>query len=121
MRSTPLYAGLDSNAGGTSMHAFMKKTICVRLPNLHCMCHNPNLSLGDVTKKCEWISDWLLHIKALFNWFSKSPGRKAALRRLHTTMELLGRVVTWRMTLPKYYCPTRWLGLHRALQSILAA
>ena len=33
---------------------------------------------------------------------------------------MLREVVTWRMTLPKYYCPTRWLGLHRALQSILA-
>ena len=34
-------------------------------------------------------------------------------------MELLQRVVTWRMCYTnKYYCPTRWIGLYNALRSI---
>ena len=34
-------------------------------------------------------------------------------------MSLLRRVVTWKMCYPKYYCPTRWIGLATALHSYL--
>ena len=61
------------------------------------------------------------HVKAVFNWFSKSPARKAKLKRLHKDMQLLRDTVTWKMMFPKYYCPTRWLGIHRAVLSIISA
>ena len=68
-----------------------------------------------------WVAQWFDHIKAIFRWFSKSPSRKAELKELHKEMELLHDVVTWRMIYPKYYCPTRWIGMVRCLKSILGA
>lgn len=121
MRSTSYYAGLDSNPGGTSMHAYMKKSINNMLPNLHGLCHSSNLAFKDTIKsEATWVDTWLLHIKTAFNWFSKSPGRKHSLRELHKVMCVLRNVVTWRLVLPKYYCPTRWLGIHRALEALVA-
>ena len=78
-----------------------------------------NLAFKDSFRLNAWGSSWLLHVKTLFNWFSKSPGRKNALKRLHKVMQTLRAAVTWRMVYPRYYCPTRWLGLHQALMSIL--
>ena len=34
-------------------------------------------------------------------------------------MAAIRQNVTWRLVYPRYYCPTRWLGLHQALLSIL--
>ena len=119
MRSTAKYMGLDSNPDGTSMHAMMKRSISPRLSNFHCLCHLLNLAFKDAFRLSVWGSSWLLHVKTLFNWFSKSPGRKNALKRLHKVMQTLRTAVTWRMVYPRYYCPTRWLGLHQALLSIL--
>ena len=36
-------------------------------------------------------------------------------------MQMLHDVVTWRMVFPKYYCPTRWLGILVALISFMYA
>ena len=120
MRSTPLYAGLDSKPDGTSLHAFMKRNLDEDLPNLHGCAHSANLGLKKALDLCQdWTTPWLEHIKAVYNWFSKSPHRKSQLKALHRTMELLQEVVTWRMCYPKYYCPTRWIGLYNALTSIL--
>lgn len=122
MRSTPLYAGLDSNPNGISLHAFLKRLLTDKLPNLHGLCHQGDLAMKKALKICcKWSDLWLEHIKAMYRWFSKSPSRKSALKKLHKEMELLQDVVTWRMVYPKYYCPTRWLGISRALKSILAA
>ena len=71
-------------------------------------------------KQCgDWTSEWLDHMKAIFSWFSRSPSRKSSLKSLHSRMSLLRRVVTWKMCYPKYYCPTRWIGLATALHSYL--
>ena len=121
MRSIAAYMGLDSNPEGSSLHAMMKRTINPLLPNLHCLPHMLNLAFKFAFLKSGWAESWLLHVKSVFVWFSKSPGRKNALKRLHKAMRMLRRVVTWRMVYPRYYCPTRWLGLHQALLSILAA
>ena len=119
MRSTPAYMGLDSNPAGTSLHACMKRSVNKQLPAFHCMCHMLNLAFKDAFFKCLWAEHWLYHVKSLFNWFSNSPGKKSALRRLHQTMVAIRQTVTWRLVYPRYYCPTRWLGLHQALLSIL--
>ena len=121
MRSTPMYAGLDSNPSGKSMHAAMKRALSPKLPNLHCLNHQADLALKKALKICvAWSDMWLCHVKGVYTWFSKSPSRKSALKSLHKEMELLNDVVTWRMVYPKYYCPTRWLGISRALKSLLA-
>ena len=57
----------------------------------------------------------------VFIWFSKSPSRKAKFAALSDEMILLGRVVTWKIVYPKYYCPTRWVGICTALSSIVAS
>ena len=120
MRSIPKYAGLDSHPGGKSLHAAMKRALTDKLPNLHCLNHQADLALKKALKICsKWSDAWLHHIKGIYAWFSKSPSRKSALKSLHTEMELLRGVVTWRMVYPKYYCPTRWLGISRALSAIL--
>ena len=120
MRSTPMYAGLDSKPDGTSLHAFMKREVDPDLPNLHGLAHSGDLALKKALKICaDWTTTWLNHIKALYNWFAKSPQRKSTLKSLHKTMLLLQRVVTWRMCLPKYHCPTRWVGLYTALVAYL--
>ena len=120
MRSTPMYAGLDSKPDGISLHAFMKKNLDPDLPNMHGLAHSGDLALKKALKICgDWTTTWLNHIKTIFNWFSKSPQRKSALKSLHVTMLLLRQVVTWRMCFPKYYCPTRWIGLHMALVAYL--
>ena len=122
MRSTPHYAGLDSNPQGTSLHAEIKRAGKKRLPNMHCICHQLNLALKKALGLSdEWSDQWLSHVKAVFNWFSKSPARKAKLRSLHKQMKLVRDTVTWKMLYPKYYCPTRWLGIHRSVLSIISA
>ena len=122
MRSIPYYAGLDSKVDGDSLVAQLKKNGKPLLPNLHCLCHQLNLALKLAIKKNAFWSDmWLDHIKCIFAWFSKSPKRKASLKHLHKEMEMLRDVVTWRMVYPKYYCPTRWLGILRALKAILTS
>ena len=52
---------------------------------------------------------------------SKSPSRKSKLKQLHKEMMLANDAVTWRLIYPKYYCPTRWIGITRCLKAILAA
>ena len=122
MRSTPKYAGLDSHVEGTSFHAHMKRADKPRLPDLHCCAHNLNLALKKaLTLGGEWAKQWLTHVKVTYRWFSKSPSRKSKLKSLHAQMALVNDVVTWKMVYPKYYCPTRWLGISRALKSILAS
>ena len=121
MRSTPMYAGLDSHPGGKSLHSFLKKDLNSKLPNLHCLCHQGDLALKHALKICSrWTDLWMDHVKGVFRWFSKSPSRKSALKKLHKDMMLLEDVVTWRMVYPRYYCPTRWLGIEKALTSLLA-
>ena len=87
---------------------------------LHGLGHQGDLALKKALKICGgWTTTWLNHIKAIYNWFSKSPSRKIALKSLHKQMQLLQKsAVTWRMCYPKYYCPTRWIGLYNALRSI---
>ena len=121
MRSTSQYAGLDSNPDGTSLHAWMRRDPVLpdKLPNLHCLTHQLNLALKVAIKKSQWCETWLHHVRCLFNWFSRSPGRQAKLKKVHTQMKILREVVTWTLTYPKYYAPTRWLGIRRALLSIL--
>ena len=122
MRSTPLYAGLDANPAGTSLVAQFKRDRRPLLGNLHCLCHLLNLSEKAAFNKAGlWVQQWFDHIKAVFRWFCKSPTRKAQLKELHKTMEMLNDVITWRMIYPKYYCPTRWIGIARCLRSILEA
>ena len=119
MRSTPKYAGLDGKPDGISLLAFLKREIDDDLPNLHGLCHQGDLSLKTGLKRCPWTKDWLQHIKGIYTWFSKSPARKSSLKKLHTQMQLLNNFCTWRMVYPKYYCPTRWIGLYNCLESIL--
>ena len=74
MRSTPLYAGLDSNPAGTSLVAELKNA--GRKPligNLQGLCHLFNLAQKKAMKKCGgWVDQWLDHLKMVFRWFSKS-------------------------------------------------
>ena len=123
MRSTNIYAGLDGKSDGISLLARMQKDTSLRptLPGLHCMCHQPNLSMKFVINKYPWCQTWIHHVRVLFNWFSRSPGKKAALRKVHNDMKLVRNTVTWTLTYPKYYAPTRWLGIRRALVSLLNA
>ena len=122
MRSTPFYAGLDGKSDGSSLHAHMKRAGKPLLPNLHCLCHQLNLALKlAINNSGAWSKQWQDHLKAVFNWFKKSPSRKAKLKALHKQMQLLRDVVTWRFVYPKYYCPTRWLGILRAVKSINAS
>ena len=122
MRSTPIYAGLDSHPAGTSLHAELKRDGLPRLGNIHGLCHLLNLAQKKAYTLCgDWTIQWFDHIKGVFRWFAKSPRRKAQLKSLHKEMTLLNNVVTWRMCYPKYYCPTRWIGISRCLESILAA
>ena len=122
MRSTPKYSGLDGNPQGTSLHAFMRRDAQLQpsLPNLHCLCHILNLALKRTIALSPWCVTWLHHVRCLFNWFSRSPGRKAKLRKLHNEMEHVRDVTSWSLTYPKYYAPTRWIGIRRAVLSILA-
>ena len=120
MRSTPKYAGLDSNPTGSCLVAEMKRNHHDGIGNLHCIPHNLNLALKKAMKECDaWMKQWLDHVKCIFHYFCKSPTRKADLKQLHKAMELLNDVVTWRFMLPKYHCPTRWVGYVRALDSVL--
>ena len=123
MRSTPLYAVLDSHAAGTSFHAHMKRANKKpALPNLHCCCHNLNVVLKTaISLGGDWVKQWLTHVKIVYKWFSKSPSRKSKLKAVHARMMLVHDVVNWKMVYPKYYCPTRWLGISRALKAILDA
>ena len=116
MRSTPKYAGLDSKPDGTSVHAFLKKHVSAKLPNMHCLNHDGNLAMKQGVKKCKaWTDSWIEHVKGIYRWFCKSHARKSVLKSLHTEMQLLQDTVTWRMLYPKYYCPTRWLGTPLAI------
>ena len=123
MRSTPMYAGLDTNPTGTSLVAMIKTLGQKELfGSQHGLCHLFNLAQKGSMKRCgEWVWQWMDHVKCIFRWFSKSPSRKSALKQLHKEMELLQEVVTWRMCYPKYFCPTRWVGISRCLKSILVA
>lgn len=122
MRSTHKYAGLDGNPEGTSLHACMMRDpeLGDNLPSLHCLTHQLNLALKHaLSANSFWSDTWLQHVRVVFNWFSRSPGRKAALRKVHRDMLMVRQTVTWKLTYPKYYAPTRWLGIRRALVSIL--
>ena len=123
MRSTPFYAGLDVKPDGDSFVACFKKNHKPLIGNLHGTCHNLNLGLKEALTKTthNWAEVWLLHVRAMFNWFSKSPARKARFKHLSDQFQILGQAVTWRMVYPRYYCPTRWVGIIVALQSICAA
>ena len=121
MRSTPMYAGLDSYPEGISLVSHMKRDNKPQHGNLHCICHNWNLGLKESLKANSWTDVWIRHIRAVYNWFSKSPARKTKFANLSKEMELLGRVVTWKMVYPRYYCPTRWVGICCALASIVGA
>ena len=80
MRSTPLYAGLDSKPDGRSLVAELKRAGLPRLGNVHGLCHLLNLSMKKTYKLCdEWTDQWFDHIKGVFAWFSKSPRRKTEL------------------------------------------
>ena len=120
MRSTAYYAGLDGKEDGENFHAYMRQfSTHKKMPNMHGLCHNFDLAIKFDLKKCLWAVQWLDHIKAVFNWFSNSPSKKSKLKSLYNEMKLLGQIVTWRLVYPKYYCPTRWLGIKRALKAIL--
>ena len=95
MRSTAFYAGLDAKPDGNSLVAYFKRDKPL-IGNLHGCCHNVNLALKDALEKTtnNWADVWLLHIRALYNWFRKSPSRKAKFKHLHEQFELLGRAVT---------------------------
>ena len=121
MRSTPKYAGLDAKPSGTSFVAQMKLSGKKDIGNTHCVCHNLNLGLKEAISAHDWCGVWIEHIRAVYNWFSKSPARKTKFAALSEEMELLGRVVTWKLVYPKYYCPTRWVGIVTALTSICNA
>ena len=121
MRSTPMYAGLDCYPEGISFVSHMKRDNKPLLGNVHCICHNWNLGLKEALKICVWSGMWIKHMRAVYNWFSKSPARKTKFANLSDEMELLGRVVTWKMVYPQYYCPTRWVGMCCALASIVGA
>ena len=91
-----------------SCHAYMRRdSQFKRLPDLHGLCHLHDLAIKFALKKCVWADQWLDHIKAVYNWFSKSPSKKSKLKSLYKEMMLLQQVVTWRLVYPKYYCPTR--------------
>ena len=121
MRSSPMYAGLDSKADGDSFTAQFRQNGKPLMPNLHCICHNLNLALKEAVSELSWCDLWMRHLRAMYNWFSKSPARKQKFKVLGEEMELLQRVVTWKMVYPKYYCPTRWVGIITALSSITKA
>ena len=105
MRSTPKYAGLDAKPDGNSLLAHMKSSGKTHIGNLHCICHNLNLALKETIEGLDWCGVWIEPIRAVYNWFSKSPARKTKFASLSEEMELLGRVVTWKLVYPKYYCP----------------
>ena len=121
MRSTPKYAGLDAKIDGSSFVAQMKISGKKDIGNTHCICHNWNLALKETIAEHDWCGLWIQHIRAVYNWFSKSPARKSKFAMLSEEMQLLGRVVTWKLVYPKYYCPTRWVGIVTALTSICNA
>lgn len=121
MRSTSRYAGLDAKPDGTSFVSHLKRSGKEQIGNLHCLCHNLNLALKEAMAENKWCDLWLQHIRAVYNWFSKSPARKSKFAALSEEMTLLGRVVSWKMVYPKYYCPTRWVGIATALASIVGA
>ena len=121
MRSTPMYAGLDSRPRGASFVAHMKRDGKPNIGNIHCICHNFNLALKDAMAANPWSTLWMDHIRAVYNWFAKSPARKTKFASLSEEMSLLDNVVTWKMVYPKYYCPTRWVGICTALASIVGA
>ena len=120
MRSTAFYAGLDGKEDGENFQAYMRRhSRFKKLPNLHGLCHLFDLAIKFALKKCVWADQWLEHVRAVYNWFSNSPSKKSKLKALYNAMKLLGRIVTWRLVYPKYYCPTRWLGIIQALKAIL--
>lgn len=123
MRSTPLYAGLDAKEDGESFVSQFKKDGKPNMGNLHCLCHNLNLALKDALKhsRQNWADDWMRHIRAVYNWFAKSPARKAKFAELSERLTLMAQVVTWRMVYPRYYCPTRWVGIVETLIAICNA
>ena len=122
MRSTAYYAGLDGKEDGQSFHAYMRhNSKFKKLPDIHGLCHLFDLGIKFALKACVWSDQWLDHIKSVYNWFAKSPSKKSKLKALYKEMQLVQQVATWRLVYPKYYCPTRWLGITRALKAILTS
>ena len=81
-----------------------------------------NLAYKFVFLKSDWVEGWLLHVKSVFNWFSKSAARtEKCIKTADKVMKMLCRVVCYLMKDMSVllYCPTRWLGLHQALLSML--
>ena len=103
---------LDSWPRGTSFVAHLKRNGKPNIGNLHGVCHNVNLGVKEAMAANPWSILWMDHVRAVFNWFSKSPARKSKFASLSEELTLLGNVVTWKMVYPKYYCPTRWVGIY---------
>ena len=61
MRSTPMYAGLDSYPEGISSVSHMKRDNKPQHGNLHCICHNWNLGLKEALKANIWTDVWIRH------------------------------------------------------------
>ena len=118
MRSTYHYAGLDGNVDGTSFLAWLKKDL-PNLLNVHGLGHQHDLGIKTAIKRCTWSEQWLDHVKACYNFFSKSTMRKSRLKQLHEDMQRVGNRVTWRFVYIKYHCPHRWEGIKDSLKSIL--
>ena len=112
------YAGLDGNDDGTSLLAWLRKDK-PGLFNVHGLCHQHDLGIKFAIKRCTWTEQWLDHVKACYNFFSKSTMRKSRLKQLHEDMQRVGDNVTWRFVYIKYHCPHRWFGMKSSLKSIL--
>ena len=133
MRSTPEHAGPDArNDEGESFVAKFNTHIAPRRSiALHSALHILSLATGDAVTKVlpSW---WLRHVRLMYTYFARSASRKSLyatiyeeamddLRALVDVLEGLDEAHTWRLTYPKIYCASRWMGLEQSTDSIVAA
>ena len=83
---------------------------------VHCLAHNLNLCLKDVTNKCELMRNVMDFIYNIVQLIRFSPKRLALFDSLRKDIALQGEEITPSL---RVLCPTRWTVRHTAINSIL--
>lgn len=110
------YDGASNMSGIRSgAQALMKKEES-RALYVHCLAHNLNLTLKDVTKKCELIRDVMSFIYDLIQLIKFSPKRLTIFDSLRKEVSINSGETTPSL---RSLCPTRWTVRHSSIDSIL--
>lgn len=83
---------------------------------VHCLAHNLNLCLKDVTNTCQVIRDILNFIYELTQLIKMSPKRLTLFDSLRTEVSINTGKLTQHL---RMLCPTRWAVRHASISSVL--